>query len=579
MILLYMNSLLIILIIIIILSILYLYYRNKQYNNILESFDNTQSALSTYFQHTVDYDSYATDQNMYHRTNLSQNTINRSWDGVWFNKSLNIYAQFIQNNDKIIISLSNSSFDQIYDKINSINVNSSLGSIKCFDNSFVGIGKLSNDLSKFNLIEILCNNYSNPDLNLTINNFTGNLVNNTINLYSTGKGQVIPLTLKSRYSYYNNYVKNISPNTNTYPTIPNSEFVYEETPCVNSEPCMDKNHGLSVTTFNNLPYNACGRRSSTADNTCTDKPSCVFYSPAPDGMQTCSFKSNVYDYMNFAPLSIQTQYTGNSLSICNFLNYFTVDKCNACIICYVTDIGNVYTLNYEFFGTGSGESNLTVQADMMDQILNNASSTVGLLSFYRNAIKNKTNDQDLMNGLLFTNCIENSTDNLNSAQINSCIDKCKSYMNNYNGPIGNNLLKPCVWQINYNPTKNVLNSCPFILSTSQNYNTPIKYAEFNDDGTTNLSLFSGGLKQQLTFDKVNILKENTINSNTYVAMTSNLKAYNGLYLIPAMDDNGFYNSNIIRLVETPPSNGKWLIIGFTLNNLNELSNIINNITF
>jgi len=575
-----MNSFLVILIIIIILSILYLYYRNKQYNNILESFDNnTQSALSTYFQNTVDYDSYATNQNMYHATSLPQSTINISWDGVWSNKSLSIYAQFIQNNDKIIISLSNSSFDQIYDTIDSTTVSSTLGPIKCYDNSFVGIGRLNNSLSKFNLIEILCNNYLNPDLNLTINNFAGNLVNDTINLYSIGKGQVIPLKLKNRFSYYSNYAKKISPNTNTYPTIPNSEFVYEETPCVNSEPCMDKNHGLSVTTFNNLPYNACGKRTSTSNNTCVDKPSCVFYSPPPNGMQTCSFKSTVYDYMNFAPLSIQTQYASNSLLLCNFLNYFTDDKCNSCIICYVTNIGNVYTLNYEFFGTGSGESNLTVQADMMDQILNNPSSTVGLLPFYRNAIKDKKNEKDLMNGLLFTNCIENSVDILNSAQVNTCVTECNSFIEKYNGPIGNKLLKPCIWQINYNPTKNVLNSCPVILSTSQNYNTSIKYAEFNDDGTTNLSLFSGGLKQQLTFDKVNIIKENTTSSNTYVAMTSNLKAGNGLYLIPAMDDNGFYNSNVIRLVKTPPSNGKWLIIGFTLNNITELTNIINNINF
>lgn len=578
-----MNSLLVILIIIIILSILYLYYRNKQYNNILESFDNnTQSALSTYFQGMVDYDAYSTKQNMYHNVNLrntSDYMENTQWNGVWSNDSLNIYAQFIQNNDKIIISLSNSSFDQIYNKINSTTVNSTEGPIQCYDNSFVGIGRLNNDLSKFNLIEVLCNNYSNPDLNLTINNFAGKIEYGNINLYSTGKGQVIPLKLKNKYSYYSDYSKKISPNTNTYPTIPNSEFVYEETPCVDSEPCMDKNHGLSITTYNNMPYNACGKRKSTSDNTCTNKPSCVFYSPAPNGMQTCSFKSAIYDYMNFAPLSIQTQYTGNSLLLCNFLDYFRNDKCNACIICYVTDIGNVYTLNYEFFGTGSGKSNLTVQSDMMDQILNDPSSTVGLLQFYRNAIKNRTNEKDLMNGLLFTNCVENSSDTLNSVQVNTCVDKCKSYMNNYKGPIGNKLLKPCVWQINHNSTKNVLNSCPIILSTSQNYNTAMKYAEFNDDGSTNLSLFSGGTKQQLTFDKINILKENTTGSNTYVAMTSNLKASNGLYLIPSMDNNGFYNSNVIRLVNTPPSNGKWLIIGFTLNNLNDLSNIINNISF
>ena len=216
---------------------------------------------------------------------------------------------------------------------------------------------------------------------------------------------------------------------------------------------------------------------------------------------------------------------------------------------------------------------------MMDQILNNSSSTVGLLPFYRNAIQNNTNKKDVMNALSFTNCIENSSQILNSVQVSTCLNTCQGYMSNYKGPIGNEVLKPCVWQINYKTSKNVLNSCPVILSTSQNYNTPMKYAEFNSDGTTSLSLYSGGLKQQLVFDKVNILKENINNSNTYVAMTTNLKGSTGLYLIPSTDDAGFFNSKVLRMVNTPPSNGKWLIIGFTLNNLNELTNIINNISF
>jgi hypothetical protein len=575
-----MNLLLVLLIIIIILSIVYLYYRNKQYNNILEYFsnNNTQSSLSTYFQTTVDHDSYATNKNMYHGNTLPIKKLKNGkkeklWDGLWENKSLNIYAQFIQNNDKIIISLSNSSYDIIY------NSNTNFNPSNIYENSFVGIGLLSDDSLNFTLIKIITNKFSNPDLNLSVNNFSGNISNNIISLHSSGKGQVIQLTLKNRYSYYNKYAESIIPSINTYPTIPNSEFIKEETPCEDSEPCMDNTNGLSLTTYNNAKYNACGKPKSSSDNTCDGRPSCVFYSPAPDGLQTCSIKTNVYDYMNFFPLGIQTNYQGNTLSMCDYLQYFSIDKCNSCIICYVTNLGNVYTLNYEFFGTLPGESSLTVQSDIMDKLLN-GSSNIGILSMYRDAIKNNNNKKDVMDALSFTNCRENNSQMLNMDQIiKESIKTCNKYISNYNGPIGNESLQPCIWQINYKPTKNLLNSCPVILSTSQNYNTQIKYAEFNDNGTTSLSLFSGGIKQQLIFDKVNIIKEKTDSTRTYVAMTANLKTNNGLYLVPSTDYNGFYNSNVVRLVNNPSSNGKWLIIGLTLNNLNDLKNIISNINF
>lgn len=577
-----MNSLQVILTVIIILSILYLYFRNKQYNNILESFDNnSQSALSTYFQNTVDSDSYATNTNKYHMINSSDikdNKLSR-WDGIWENKSLNIYAQFIHNNDNVIISLSNSSFERITSTLKNTIPDSPNQPLSCTPNSFVGICRLSNDLLTFNLIEVLCNNYINTDLNLTVNNFSGKIVNENINLYSVGKGSVIVLNPKDKFSYYNNYAKNISPSTVLYPTIPISEFVYDEDVCVDSEPCIDNTHGLNSTTFNNFEFNACGKKISSTNKKCNGNPSCVFYSPAPDGMKTCSFSSTIYDYMNFAALSPQSKYTGNSLLSCNFLDYFNPSKCNSCIICYVKNIREVYTLNYEFFGTLPGESNLTTQSDMMASILNNPGKSSGLLNFYREAIKNNTAKNDVFNGLSLTNCIENSSDTLNNAQISNCVNTVKDFISNPKNQT-NPKLFPCVWQINQIPTKNILNSCPVILSTNQNYDTPIKYAEFNKDGTTSLSLYSGGLNQHLIFEKVNILKESSvIPSQPYVAMSANLKTNDGLYLIPTSDNDGFSNSNIIRLKNKPSLNGKWLIIGFTLNNLRNLKQIIDNINF
>jgi hypothetical protein len=588
-----MNFLLIFFIIIIVLSISYLFYRQNQYNNVLESFNNnTQSSLSTYFKNTVDYDSYATNQNMFHKNTYTplNNTTKKLWDGSWKNTELNIYANFIQNNDKLIISLSDSSINLA----NASNYTQQTDSTCNLLNTFIGIGQLNNNLTSFNLIQVLCNNYSTTDLNLTVNNFSGNIVNNIIILHSLNSTNQAPkpsiqLIQYSKLSYYDNYAKSISPDLNTFPTIPDSEIIYETSPCVDSTPCMDKNDGLSLTTYNGTLYNACGTPTSSTDSTCSGTPTCLFYSTPSsssiNGIPSCSINSATYDYMNFAPLKVLSSYSSNSLSLCSHLNYFSPSVCNSVILCYVTNIGNVYTLNYNFFGSLPSESTLTVQLDMMDQVLNNTSASNAnniLLPYYRNAITNGTNERDIKNALSFTNCVENSSSVLNYVKINSCKNTCKTYINNYNGPLGNNLLKPCLWQINYNSTNNVLNSCPIILSTNQLYNTPIKYAEFNDDGTTSLSLYSGGTKQQISFEKVNIISNNiddTSNSFKYVTMTANIKTNNGLYLVPSFDNGGFINSSVIRLVNQPANNGKWLIIGLSVNNLDNLSTLINNISF
>ena len=499
-----MNFLIVILIIIILLLILYLCYKNYQYNKSLENFDNTtQSSLSTYFQNTIDADSYATDKNMYHKTRPSIKINNKMWDGIWVNTPLNIYAQFVQNNDTLIISLSNSSFNQISGQVSSSDLdgqtNATTG-ITCYENSFVGLGKLSDNYSKFILTQVICNQYSNSSLNLTAYNLTGAIDDSTkiIQLYSKNNGQVttIPLTLQNTYTYYNNYVEKVSENINTYPIIPNSNFQYNQKICNDpTTPCYDSTNGIATTTYNGITYNACGTTTSSSGSTCVGTPSCIFNSVAVNGIPPCpAITPSVYDYMNIAPLTVQTQYNGNSLLLCDYLNYFSDQACNSCILCYITNIGNAYTLNYQFFGALSDESSLTVQSDMMDQILNNSSSTFGLLPYYRNAIQNNTNQTDVLNGISFTNCDGDS---------NTCLNLCKNYINNYSAPIGNQSLYPCVWEINANSTTNVLNSCSITLSTSKNYNTPVKYAEFNNDGTTNLSLYSGGLKQELFLEKIN----------------------------------------------------------------------------
>jgi hypothetical protein len=567
-----MDLSLVILIILIILLTTYLYYRSKQYYNILESFDNnTQSSLSTFYQNSVDSDSYFSNKNMYNGINMPVNSNNSKvdWNGIWINDEQNIYAQFLQNNDVLIIGLSNSFVNDFLSSITSFTpTNSTLRNIKCYANTSIGICKLSNDLLNFTLNEVICNKYVNNNITFSTNNLTGTISsdNSKITLVSKlsgGTPNSIVLNISKRFSYYNSYAKTIVPTINTYPTIPVSNYVYEEEVCPpNTELCRDTVHGLSTTAYNGN-YNACGTKG--ANNVCTNKPKCLFYTPnsggTVDNIPQCTVNSKVYDYMNYLPLSVQTLTTSsNNLYLCDYLKYFNSSNCNSCIICYVSNLSNAYTLNYEFFGTLPGQNNLTVQADVMDQRLNTPTANMGLLDYYRTAIKTGTNNDNILKALSFTNCLENNN------TLDNCKTKCVEYAGKYKSAIGNINLSPCIWRIDKPEGKNLLNSCSFILSTHNNYNAPPKYVEFNVDGSVNLSLFSGGTKQQLMFDKPTVINFHK-KGDMYdaVAITANIKTIQGLYLMPSITDKGFFNSNIVQLSNRPSDNGKWLIIGFSIN--------------
>ena len=148
-----MNSLSVIFIIIIILASLYLYMKYRKYNKVLESFDNintlkaTQSSLSTYFQNNVDKD-------IVHRSNIYNNpTINpvlknREWTGIW--RSIddpNFNAAFVQNNDTVLISFSNSSLTNVFSKMSNSNTdtssNTDVNDQNCQSNLFMGVGQLN----------------------------------------------------------------------------------------------------------------------------------------------------------------------------------------------------------------------------------------------------------------------------------------------------------------------------------------------------------------------------------------------------------------------------------------------------
>jgi len=613
-----MNLLLVIIIILIIIAILYLYFRNIQFYNMLESFDNnTQSSLSTYFQNTVDYDYYQTYKNKFNysykkehnlknnaNTNkviTAPNVIYAGWDGIWSDGN-NLHAQFIQKNDVLMIGFSNSSFDNLYYKLsrgynppgnNPLNITNPDGDnytdpyYNCPENVFIGLGRLTKDRTVFLLKEIMCNFYINDDLNLKINKLTGKIENKTIILYSEPSGNKITLNFVKPFGdsitkNMNLFKDNSAPLTTLFPEIPTSEYVYEEDWCSLSGgglPCKFQSDGVSDSTYSNLDFNACGKPDS--NNICTGKPNCVIFSPAPPGYSSCQHKVNIHDYMNHYAIKALSHIEGNNIKVCDYLKYFTSNTCNTCILCYVTDLGDVLTLNYEYHGKLPGQSSLTVQHDIMHKVLNNK-----ILPDYRKIlINNQVNSAQILNAISFTNCLENNHNGgTNLERLKQSVKPAGALAKKYQLDSSykyNDKLAPAVWQFNYNSNSknyNTQDSCPIYLSTSINYNTSVKYVNFYNNGKTGLTSHKGGSSQQLFLENIQIINNKSKNSGSAIAITANIRVNNRLYLVPDKSTNGFSNNSIsVNLVDEPQENGKWLILGFTLNTLSDLNNILKNI--
>ena len=564
-------------IIIIILCVLYLIYRYFQTSYLYESFHNTQTptALSVYFQNTVDSDQLMTNKNSFNYVvnpmeQLNNDKGSSKWNGIWHNEEQNINGQIIQRNENLIISLSNYGFDRL-----NITGRDDDG---CTNNVFLGHALLNNTRDFFILSEIKCNTYDNPNLTLEVYKFSGRIKDNEITLYSEGKAQTTILTLFSpltneskdfkNYKYSTNYITRNDPYASASGTIPDSNFVYEENFCENPEkyqPCIDKAHGLVEVGYGKSPYNACGTRGE--GGLCQDGPnnSGICTIANVNGFARCKKITQLYDYMNFMPSLEITKMSGNNLAICNYLNYFSESKCNSCILAYVENIGNIQTLNYEFHNVLKDQNTLTLQYDATNTIINEK-----FLNTYRDQILNNIQNDETDRVSSFSNCFEDNTDsNVYSDLMRTCREDIKKDIANYKEIKGNHRLAPAIWEIH----DTLSNSCSFTLNTHRNYKVQPKYVECNNDGSTSLSLYKGGQNQKMIFENAVLIKEVNDNPKSpFIAFTANIRAYNSMYLLPSPDNGSFNNnSHKVRLAPKALPNGKWLIIGFSLSNFNDLN--------
>ena len=609
-----------ILLILIVICVYYLVYRNFRDLKTLESFDNRNS-LSTYFQNTVDSDDYSVPNNSYNYSTPPTITTKSLWNGIW-KKTDGFFVYFLQINDKLVINISNNDLSPENMVANATIVNNIT---TCPSNTFLAIGQLNNDRNYFYVSKILCSNINTTGTLTLLNtdhktsSLTGTI--NTDGSITITDNQTSPITVilnklsdfthRQNSSLYAQYSSFVTPMPNVITSeIDDEYFICPQSP-IKTYPCIYTGRGLTGTiTSPGGEINACSTIGVNSDKSCklssTPNPSadikCVFYSSSKtlsDGttvLTSCPAPTgNYYNNLNFMSNIALTSMSGSVLQICDYLTYFQASACNAVILAYVSNLGDVKTLNYQMFGSMPNQSSLTTQYDVWYDYLNNSSSTVplGLLYNYRKAVS-ASPSSCTKNMISLTNLDQNP-----STKSATC-SKISSYVSAFNNTAPPNPsyanLYPAIWQINVDSSSayNTSNSCTFSLSTHADYNSATKYVEYNStDNTTNLSLYPGGTQQNLMLENVNIIKKSsstcvseetqiydvpqtaplpslsgspcTETGNMFVAMTANIRTSNGMYLEPGLNNSGFQNnSSTIKLVSKPSVNGKWFIYGFNL---------------
>ena len=599
-------------ILIIICAVGYLVMMNNKENSCIEKFSQANS-LSTMYQQTIDdnefQDNYRKNEfNQYQKDengSFTESILESMWNGNW-NDGENpplVFASFLELNDQLIFSLSKQSFDLTGGSIGADTNNNA-----CLNDTFVGIGHLNSQKNIFVLKKILCNLNTDADksfinnLDLSVNKLIGIATLAGITLKDGNKDHDLTLNVKKGSHEYNNYSSylQLSSFVNPIPVL-KSNFSANTDVCYNStfddhdrgslKRCYIQNEALPVPPNDGFDTygTGCSKRRTWeryTDTTGNEKsyPVCVNNTKktcwiSKDGRDSvgeyteCNTQFEINRKINTGLLQGFT----NSLG-CNYLENFDQGTYNCCIFLYVDDLYNVESLSYEYFGQGDGKSNLTMQYDISSMIIE------PLLKKYRGYItESGTNDTDLEQALSLTNCFstKDSIDTY-SELLKSCRDTLSDeFKSKTNNTVQSNKL-PMVWSI-----KKVANAnyapCTFSISSSKLYTKESqwqKFAEFDPThNKTKMSLYEGGTNQVITLENALILTESkaaasssSVINTDHILVSGNLKTSNPKkFLIPSKVKSGFYNdSSIINLKNVPNDNGKWIMLGFHLMNIQKL---------
>ena len=614
-------------ILIIICAIYYLVMINNKENSCIEKFSQTNS-LSTMYQQTIDDNEFQhkyrkNEYNQYYKEengSFTESLLESMWNGNW-NDGENppsVFASFLELNDQIIFSLSKQSFDLTNASNNNASISENTTNIACLNDTFVGIGHLNSKKNMFVLKKILCKlgdtSFIN-DLDLTVNKLIGIATLDGITLKDESGHTLILDSKKSPHEYdnYSSYLQ-LSSFVNPIPVL-ESNFDANLDVCANStfddhdrgslQRCYIKNKGLAIPPNDGFNTYGTGCSKNITQEIYTkeitsgwggESRNIVIPYPvcANDTKETCWISETDRDSVgNFPECDTQfeinrkfstglTQGFTNSLG-CDYLQNFNQGMYNCCILLYVNDLHSVESLSYEYFGQGDGKSNLTMQNDISSIIIE------PLLKKYKGYITgSNTVNSELQQALSLTNCFSTKDSITTYSEL---LQNCKTTLitefeskSNDNQSMKNvkNYKLPMVWSINKVSNANYA-PCTFSISSSKLYTKESqwqKFAEFDPNhNKTKMSLYEGGTNQVITLENATILTESKdstssssgINTN-HILVSGNLKTSNPKkFLIPSKVKSGFYHdSSIINLKNSPNDNGKWIMLGFNLMNIQNL---------
>lgn len=597
-----MDTLIIVVLVLVgILSLIYLMRINSLENFLIEKFTQRNS-LSSYFQSTENSSNMI--DAIYSKNNYNNNHVqkkdyniieNNKWNGIWQEDSEQpLYAVFLIVNDNIIFSISKTVFDLDTPYEPS-------GNSECISNSFVGIGSINMDKNRFILKEMLCNNLGDDNYTFAVNDTYGFLNSEfSCTIYtSQGESQInfektneFNYSKQSAYLFLSSYINPVPNFKDKYEV--DTDVCRNSTFGSNTQPlkaCYINEYGLPVPGGEGVRNYGTGCSSEIQEE---DGVEMAYNSCSKDLEKTCFIPGEstqtVGDYSKCdTQFEIKREYqaglglgliklgdNGNNLKLCSYLDNF-YNIFNSAIIMYVEDLTNVTTLGYEYFG--QKQNSLTSNTDIMQQWLK-----TNLLNQLKDSLMDENSSNvELERPLRLTNCIENNnSNNTYESLLETCQETVENKIKNIKQTSSGNSNNPVVWKLNMTQNSdgnyNNQNSCTFTLSSSEWYvkeSRWVKYAEFEPaNNKTKLSLFEGGTNQQLFFENAYEISSYTSDTDdtgsdiigNYTLMSGNLRTSNPKkYLVPSVTYTGFnQKSGIINLQDNVKSNGKWVILGFSL---------------
>jgi hypothetical protein len=537
------KMLLIILIILILLCISYLYLKNKGEYKEIEGFtdyrlvpQSTQQSLSIYSVNPMDSNTRGInyDNTKFNSTGIPQNSRAYGWNGYWTSIDNKYYMSILQINDILILS------------INIINVSNTNPYNKITQNSD----------NTFTATDSNGNTY-NTTMNCPLNNFTAlcQLNFNRTKFYIKNPNNVYCNTIK----LFNNTMPQFNYILSGYINGNNITMSY-----FNNNTLKMVNITFNKDTTMNISYENSSATYSLTESTLINP------SPQlPPSVVTYNNSNTSYNNKNtFMPINILSQYittnNNNSYKLCSLINNINNNNKTLAYIFYINDFINIQSLDYNFWGIGKNDSNLALKNT-------NLAYSISLkLENYINDINTKNlGTYYLQNFISYTYCGNSNDKDLNFTQ------EQNDFNNKFNDIKNNKSLNkktpvvPIVWNISSTYKSS---TCYISLAAAADKNNTVKYPIFNSDGSINMSINDSGTNQELIFEDITTIK----NESDYFISTGYFRTNDLLYMVSNNTNKTLQGDNSVKLVSKPMTNGKWVIIGF--NDKANMNNIIKNIT-